>query len=299
MSWSELDIPDPEEEAYFDDCAAGAPIHSFGGLKRLLSSLGYHIKKAEGYKAIDVADVTLEELRSGAMEFTDEGIFVTTEGVRRQIFLYKRDYHLELYGKPRFHIRKCQTIQAFMDHAGSIPQYRRANTNIVWVHDIDDGMVDKEVEQLPLCKYCLKMVQDAFPSMTTADFVELLKNAEEAEPEGDIEVDIFGYTKDWETISRGFRELHDYTCECCGLHITNPYDQHFIHVHHRNGRKIDNRPSNLQCLCLRCHSEVDDNHRNRLTGSGANHIIFEEFESKFPKRQNSSPDSFEDYDLPF
>ena len=300
MSWSELDIPDPEREEYFDDCAASAPIHSFGGLKSLLSSLGYHIKKAEGYKAIDVADVTLEELRSGAMEFTDDGIFVTTEGVKRQIFLYKRDYHLELYGKPRFHIRKCQTIQAFMDTAGTIPQYRRANTDTVWVHDIDDGMEDKEITSLPLCKYCLKMVQDAFPSMTTADFVELLKNAEDAEPEGDIEVDIFGYTKDWETISRGFRELHDYTCECCGLHITNPYDQHFIHVHHRNGRKIDNRPSNLKCLCLRCHSEVDDNHRNRLTGSGANRIIFEEFESKFPKSQNSSYYNFnDDNDLPF
>lgn len=299
MSWSELDIPDPEREEYFDDCANGAPIHSFGGLKSLLSSLGYHIKKAEGYKAIDVADVTLEEIRSGAMEFTDDGIFVTTEGVKRQIFLYKRDYHLELYGKPRFHIRKCQTIQAFMDTAGTIPQYRRANTDTVWVHDIDDGMEDKEITSLPLCKYCLKMVQDAFPSMTTADFVELLKNAEDAEPEGDIEVDIFGYTKDWETISRGFRELHDYTCECCGLHITNPYDQHFIHVHHRNGRKIDNRPSNLQCLCLRCHSEVDDNHRNRLTGSGANRIIFEEFESKFPNSQDYPSHHFDDTDLPF
>ena len=288
MSWSEFDIPDPEREEYFDDCANGAPIHSFGGLKSLLSSLGYHIKKAEGYKAIDVADVTLEEIRSGAMEFTDDGIFVTTEGVKRQIFLYKRDYHLELYGKPRFHIRKCQTIQAFMDTAGTIPQYRRANTDTVWVHDIDDGMEDKEITSLPLCKYCLKMVQYAFPSMTTADFVELLKNAEDAEAEGDIEVDIFGYTKDWETKSRGFRELHNYTCECCGLHITNPYDQHFIHVHHRNGRKIDNRFSNLQCLCLRCHSEVDDNHRNRLTESSANRIIFKEFERKFPKPAISS-----------
>lgn len=293
MSWSELDIPDPEREEYYEDCATGAPIHSFGGLKKLLTSLGYHIKKAEGYKAIDVADVTLEELRSGAMEFTDDGIFVTTDGVRRQIFLYKRDYHLELYGKPRFHIRKCQTIQAFMNTAGSIPQYRRANTNIVWVHDIDDGMEDKEVDQLPLCKYCLKMVQDAFPSMTTADFVELLKNAEDAEPEEDVEVDIFGYTKDWEIISRGIREKHNYTCENCGLHITDPYDLHYIHVHHKNGRKIDNRESNLQCLCFRCHANVDDRHRERLLGSGAKRMEFSQFEEKYPPTTNSTskPDS--------
>lgn len=282
MNRRKLKILDLDKEKYFEDCATDAPIYSFGGLKKLLTSLGYHIKKAEGYKAIDVADVTLEEIRSGAMEFTDDGIFVTTDGVRRQIFLYKRDYHLELYGKPRFHIRKCKTIQAFMDTAGSIPQYRRANTNIVWVHDIDDGMQDKEVEQLPLCKYCFQMVQDAFPSMTTADFVELLKNAEDEEPEQSVEVDIFGYTKDWEVISRGIRERHDYTCENCGLHITDPYDHCYIHVHHKNGRKIDNRESNLQCLCLRCHANVDDRHRERLLGTGAKRLEFSQFEKKYP-----------------
>lgn len=282
MSWSELDIPDPEWEQYCDDCAANAPIHTFDGLKRLLSSMGYQIKKAEGYKAIDVADVTLEELRSGALEFADDGIFVNTDGVRRQIFLYKRDYHLELYGKPRFHIRKCQTIQAFMNTAGSIPQYRRANTDTVWVHDMDDGMEDKEVNSLPLCRDCLKMAQEAFSAMTTADFVDILKNAEDAEPETDVEVDIFGYTKDWENISRAVREQHDYTCECCGLHITDPYDQYFIHVHHKNGRKIDNRASNLQCLCIRCHANVDENHRHRLTESGANRVVYQEFLRKYP-----------------
>lgn len=80
MSWSELDIPDPEWEQYCDDCAASAPIHTFDGLKRLLSSMGYQIKKAEGYKAIDVADVTLEELRSGALSLpTTAFLLIPTE----------------------------------------------------------------------------------------------------------------------------------------------------------------------------------------------------------------------------
>ena len=58
--------------------------------------------------------------------------------------------------------------------------------------------------------------------MTVADFIELLKNYDEAEPETDIEIDIFGYTKNWENISRGIREQRDFTCECCGVQITDP-----------------------------------------------------------------------------
>lgn len=46
-----------------------------------------------------------------------------------------------------------------MNTAGEIPQYRRANTDTVWVHDIDDGMKDKQVSSLPLCKYCMKLPQ--------------------------------------------------------------------------------------------------------------------------------------------
>lgn len=85
MSHSELDKPTPVE--------AYPPIHDFSGLKELLKSRGYHIPEAVGYKPIDVADVTLEEIRRGAIEFTDDGIFVNADNVKRQIFLYKRDYH--------------------------------------------------------------------------------------------------------------------------------------------------------------------------------------------------------------
>lgn len=287
MSWSELDIPNPEEEAYYDDCASGAPIHSFGGLKSLLTSLGYHVKTAEGYKAIDVADVTLEEIRSGAIEFTNDGIFVTTDGVRRKVFLYKRDYRLSQYGKPRAHIRKCDVIDRF-SNGDSIPLYRRANTDSVWVHDMDDNMIDKQVTGLNICSHCVRIAQEAYPKMTVADFIELLQNSDEAIPESDVEVDIFGYTKDWELISRGIREEMNYTCEECGLSISDPFDQHFIHVHHLNGRKIDNRRSNLRCLCLRCHANVDEIHKERLLGTKSKRLLFSEFEKKYPSHNSNN-----------
>ncbi len=256
------------------------PIYSFGGLKVLLANMGYNVDKAQAYKPIDVADVTLEEIKNGIIEFNNDGIFVNSEGTRRQIFLYKRSYHLERYGKPRFHIRKCPIIEAFMSSDNSIPEYRRANTISVWVHDMDDNMIDKEVKDIPLCKYCLKMASEAFKNMTTDQFVKILKNADKTSTEENIEVDIFGYTKDWEQISRAYRATHKYTCEICGCRITNPFDQQYIHTHHRNAIKIDNRISNLQCLCIRCHASVDEFHKTRFS-SGANKILLDEFNSKY------------------
>ena len=117
---------------------------------------------------------------------------------------------------------------------------------------------------------------------SSTDFVEILRQANEdsTNSEEDMEIDIFGYTKNWETISRAYRIKHNYTCEKCGLHIDNELDRMYLHTHHINGNKTDNREKNLRCLCIRCHANVDDNHYKRLT-TGANRIIFEDFCKKY------------------
>lgn len=275
------------------------PIYKFNGLKNLLKSMGYQIEKATGYRPVENKDVDLNELKHN-MEFTDEGIFLLDpiDGSKQKIFLYKRNYHLRSYGKPRFHIRKCQTIQSFIDSGMFKIEYRRANTDEVMVCDMDDNNKDKKIKDLPLCKNCLRMATEGYDNMTTSDFVEILKEANEAS-ENDVqdnEVDIFGYTKNWEQISKAYRETHNYTCERCGIHIDNPFEQHYIHVHHRNGNKVDNRTRNLECLCVRCHANVDTNHQMRLM-TGANKIIYNEFCKKYPIHNTTQ--SVVDDDLPF
>ena len=121
--------------------------------------------------------------------------------------------------------------------------------------------------------------------ITSAEFAEILQEARgyDETPE-QVEVDIFGYTRDWEEISKAYREAHDYTCENCGLKIDDLYYRQYMHCHHIDGNKLNNSNSNLKCLCLRCHSQVDDNHRRNLT-TGANRFAFEDFERQYPNRR--------------
>ena len=260
------------------------PIYQFEGLKRLLTTLGYKVGQATGYREVENVDVDLNELRNN-IEFTSDGIFLidSNDGSRQQIFLYKRNYHLEAFGKPRYHIRKCRIIQEFMDSGTFKQEYRRANTTSVLVCDMDDEYTDKLVDDLPLCKYCARLVSQEYRDLNSTEFVEVLRESSDDSQEdvgGTIEVDIFGYTKDWETISRAYREKCDFTCEECGIRIDDPFDHHYMHVHHINGDKTNNRESNLKCLCIRCHSQVDEFHQSNFS-RGANEVLLQQFEDEY------------------
>ena len=265
------------------------PICDFPKLKEKLTQMGYIIEAGNPYKPIQIKDVDISELQK--MEFTDDGIFVIDEvdGKRHQVFLYKRRYHLEKYGKPRYHIRKCYTIREFMNSGSLKTEYRRANSEPVRVINWDNGDEDVEVDELPLCKFCLgEMLEssgnhlDLNRDSTSSDFVELLKEmstVEEEVPEI-VDVDLRGYTRDWEEISYNYRRDHNFTCENCGIQI--PIDLQFLHTHHRNGNKTDNREENLQCLCIRCHANVDEVHRQNFSW-GQRKLMLEQFNELYPE----------------
>lgn len=259
------------------------PIYRFEGLKNLLKSLGYQVDKAKGYRPVENVDVDLNDIRYN-LTFSNDGIYLfdPKENSKQQVFLYKKCYNLAKFGKPRFHIRKCQIIQSYINSGTFKVEYRRANTNTVKVIDWGDGDREKLVSNLPLCKYCMQIAANIRRPMTTSEYVKELQAAgERLDTSSKSEnVDIFGYTKNWEQISKVYREERNYTCEKCGLHIENPFDQIYMHVHHKNGKKTDNRKSNLQCLCIRCHANIDMFHKQRFT-IGANKIMYDTFCDKF------------------
>lgn len=255
------------------------PIFDFQPLREFLVGRGYNVKQAQGYRPIKPEVITREQINRGSIDFTNEGIFVvdSKSGERYQVFLYKHDYHLNDYGNPRFHICKCRTIEEFIAGGRFRELYVRANTDPVPVRNLDYPYGTKMVSGLKLCQNCYDVIYN-YGNVSSTDFVELLKQANGNQEEH--EVDIFGYTKDWETISRTYKEAHNYTCEGCGLRITNLFNRQYIHVHHIDGNKLNNKETNLRCLCLRCHASIDERHHKNLT-TGANRHIWEAFMSEY------------------
>lgn len=261
------------------------PIYDFSALKSFLKKRGFILGTRQAYEAIKPEDVKPEDIMNGKMEFRNDGIFVLgSDGRERQVFLYKKRYHLGYGDPPKYHICKCSTIDDFIN-MGRRDEYVRANTDPVPVIDLDDRMIVKNISGLPLCGYCRRKLSH-FTGMSTTQFVELLKSANgDDEYDGSLELNLFGYTRDWEYISKEYREQHNYTCEECGLKIEDDYDKQYMHVHHINGDKLNNNKNNLKCLCLYCHAHVDEHHFKRLT-AGANKYTYISFVDRYGDEAN-------------
>ena len=272
------------------------PIYDFASLKDFLNKRGFIVGQAQGYKPITPEVINpMDEIRRGTMEFRDDGIFVINPetGAEQQVYVYKYDYWLHRYGEsiPKFHICRCSTISDFMMRGAFDGHYVRANTDPVPVLSKESHEIE-EVSNMPLCQNCQSRIRE-YGRITSSEFVEILHEAmglDEMEQPEELEVDIFGYTRDWEAISKQYREKQNYTCERCGLKIDDTYDRQYIHVHHINGDKLNNKEENLKCLCLYCHSHVDWVHKRRLT-YGANGIIYRNFMDKY---SDDIPDEFKD-----
>lgn len=268
------------------------PICTFEKFRKALEDKGIQVGDATSFVAIGGEDVLPENIQNISFE-SGVGIkYNLGDGRSTKVFLYKRKYHLEEYGKPRYHIRECEVIRDFMSHGSFKREYRMANTDEVKVLNWDNGNKEELVNALPLCKYCLQIVlAEARKGMASVDFdhfqssgtdsssySEMLRDENETSPE--VWVDINGYTDDWPAVSFAYRQKHDFTCERCGIHIESKLDYRFMQTHHRDGNKTNNNDSNLECLCIECHSQVDDTHRANFS-RGANAYMLFSFQNKY------------------
>lgn len=235
-------------------------LYGFKKLKEFLKKKGISVKEGTGYQIIRIG-IGEKEIKNEKISFDGFGIYyVDKKGIKHQGYMYQHSFLVSVHGLPKYHVLKCKTIQSFLDNQIWNKYYRfsTAKTN-----DIEERfhpeIVYKDVS-LQLCGFCRSILVEMQleESETTEDFFNKLGGNEEEAPQ-DIEVDMFGYVKEWPKISKSYRASQQYTCEKCGIVLTG-LNKRFLDVHHINGNKQDNKEMNLQCLCVRCHSEIDVHH---------------------------------------
>ena len=225
-----------------------------------LKLLGIQIPESRNFK-IFKEDFTLLE-NSGNTIFKEDGIYVMIDGIEHKGYLYMPKYFIEKYNDhPRFHILECITIEAERKSGDFTNRYYFSNNKTVDVTDRTSLKIYSNLK-LNICKNCSSLSKQRKLGVikTTEEFFSEIAKVEEAI----IKTDKDGYPIhpiSWRIVSRKYREHINYQCENrkCKIQLEG-IDKRYIHVHHKNGIKIDCDFKNLEGLCILCHSVKDATH---------------------------------------
>lgn len=233
-----------------------------------------------------VKDVDFSELvaEGKAVINEREAYVIDRNGNKVPVYFYKRSYFFYFNGvdrkQPKFHIRKCSTVNDFGEHA-----FMASNTERAKVLNRNGKMGERGyLLELSMCNNCRNGVTEINAS-TTEEFHEYLKKRynKEMAKETQVRTDLDGYPLDWSKISQKYRKLKKYTCERCKIGLSN--DRRFLHVHHSNGIKTDCQPENLECLCILCHSYEHSDHTSKFEEADTKEEI-ERFILKYKSKLN-------------
>jgi len=251
-------------------------LYRFEKLSKKLDDLNFpKIQGASGFQVIKGIDFK-SAYQSGSISFEDDGIYLEYEGKKYRGYMFIKEPWIDRYGTyPKFHLHKCETIRKFISEGRFQIRYEWSNSNI---NDLIDKTSRKiyEDEKLEYCRYCSKEVLDDIKD--TQDFFDSLDKSEQQSE--NIEVDIFGYVRGKEKISNDYRRSQNYICESCSIKPKNNLHKRWWHTHHIDGDKTNNILQNLKCLCILCHSNIDNRHKENFQ-KGAMHSQVKFFKKEY------------------
>ena len=194
-----------------------------------------------------------------------------------QVVLYIKDTRQDRFtllhdieNSRRFHVFECQTLKQ-MRQVGRFDRYvvtrEKSGKFLVEATDPITRSVEEIKAPLAVCKNCLYeldwkdyarlgrpgvvwknfSLQDFFAEFATF-FASKPQYSDKTAPKG-------GYAKDWHQIATKIKQQRNWRCDKCGVNLSEPQDQRLLHGHHKNGVVSDNHPSNIEVLCILCHSE--------------------------------------------
>ena len=247
------------------------------GLNQLRQNMGTELiswNSGEEWNSINIDKVLVTtgiEITPDKIEYADDG---TLEYGGQKLVVYIRDQYKpsdatreQLY---KFHVADCDTLQEMRrdnKYDRYVVTYRRDGKFIV--NFLPDQVKEAE-RRLYVCMNCLdrlnyngyrrrgysekKAIRDDFDLRA---FFEKYDSQITREPtHTDITAPVNTYPPNWNQISHTYREKRNWKCEECGVNLAGDDSKGFLHVHHKNGLKYDNREQNLCALCIRCHAKM-------------------------------------------
>jgi hypothetical protein len=210
------------------------------------------------------------------VEINFDGItFIDKNGNRHKGFLYIESGYsrasADRYGNksivPKFHIRNCETIQEKKAKRDFNGKYVFSN-EVIKMEDLDG-----QIKELEICGNCLRVNSQFHRGMKTSQYREevILNGQEEgnffeSELPKDVSTDFWGYTPEWDETSKNYRMKKKFTCENCGINLNqNLVNGYFLETHHLDGNKKHSDEDNLKCLCVLCHANFDNTHRENYS----------------------------------
>ena len=252
----------------------------FAALRRLVADMGAERSAwqlgAPRLSDLEVLRAELEEWKEIPLgEVENAGGLLSYKG--EQVVLYimntRQDRDTLLYDKKnarRFHVAECRTLDR-MREEGRFERYvvttRKTGRFLVTATDRHTNETEELEAELGPCINCLM-------KLGWQDFGNLSKSLRDEIWEAFSIEDFFAeystffhskptytdetapndcYVAGWSKLSKQIREERGWRCEQCNVDLHE--HQRLLHCHHINGVISDNRRSNIQALCILCHSE--------------------------------------------
>lgn len=163
----------------------------------------------------------------------------------------------------KYHLTDCQTLEE-MRKAGRFKRYHATNNRTGVFHIFGHEGQEADVE-LSVCKHCLSKLNyqnylqnktKIFNQFTLEAYFQHYETFFRQMP-GNNKQDKPGYSADWEKISFAYRTSMNFTCEECGLDLSE--HKSLLDVHHKDGVKQHNEKNNFKAVCKLCHKQ-EPNH---------------------------------------
>ncbi len=218
---------------------------------------------------------TLEVDRAQGVE-TDYSGLLTFAG--RKVSVYIRDQHITRSraryfainhtSEYKFHLTRCFTIQNMEKNGRYNSRYVYTNRKdgVFLVNQMRYGQViSKNIKiRLELCQNCWDNLRingtterlgvsskDSFD--ISAYFKRFNIHIRDLPTHNPVSAPLNTYQDEQERLAKRLKKKYHYVCQQC----KNTYDTHssWLHLHHIDGQKSNNLPSNLTIYCLACHAE--------------------------------------------